>query len=175
VYDIYSDIYFFAPTNNICSHGLPISPFVNLKRTFQKWTFQKWNLKSHRLPTIFHLFSYIKREVRKRWKRERRELVEIKIKIRPSQLQTVITFDRKLRFRRFTRSQKANDEIYKVNRLRHYHHFLGKKNLVFKLKNPFEVFLRSFMFFFLEMVYLFILLYEKDVCIFSINIFSFDE
>jgi hypothetical protein len=127
VYDIYSDIYFFAPTNNICSHGLPISPFVNLNRTFQKWTFQKWNLKSHRLPTIFHLFSYIKREVRKRWKRERRELVEIKIKIRPSQLQTVITFDRKLRFRRFTRSRKANDEIYKVNRLRHYHHFLGKK------------------------------------------------
>jgi hypothetical protein len=29
-----SDINFFAPINNICSHGLPISLFVNFNPTF---------------------------------------------------------------------------------------------------------------------------------------------
>jgi hypothetical protein len=38
-----------------------------------------------------------------------------------------ITFERKLRLRRSTRPQKANDEIYKVNRLRYYRHFWGQE------------------------------------------------
>jgi hypothetical protein len=62
--------------------------------------------KFHGLPTPFHLFSYIKREMRekeeRRKKKERRETEEIKTEIRPSQLQTTITFDRKLRLRRLT-------------------------------------------------------------------------
>jgi hypothetical protein len=46
-------------------------------------------------------------------RRKKEEREEIKIKIRPSQLQTAITFDRKLRLKRVTRSRKAYDEIYK--------------------------------------------------------------
>jgi hypothetical protein len=45
------------------------------------------------------MFLYIKREMRERNKKERKkieEAEEIKTKIRPSQLQTAITFDRKL-------------------------------------------------------------------------------
>jgi hypothetical protein len=60
--DICSDIYFFAPTDFPSHRSLiPIqrSKNKNLKR------------KSHELPTHFHLFSYIKREMRE--KRERRE------------------------------------------------------------------------------------------------------
>jgi hypothetical protein len=86
--------------------------------------------KSHGLPTLFHLFSYINREMRdrERKKKERRDQIEqIKIEIRPSQVQTVITFDRKLRLRRVTRSRKAYDEIYKVNLHRCYRHFQDKK------------------------------------------------
>jgi hypothetical protein len=47
---------------------------------------------------LFHLFSSIKREMknRERKKKEIRETEEIKIKIRPSQLQTAIIFDKKL-------------------------------------------------------------------------------
>jgi hypothetical protein len=53
------------------------------------------------------------RETKKRKKKEeRRETKEIKTEIRPSQLQTVITFDRKLRLRRAMRSRKACDDIY---------------------------------------------------------------
>jgi hypothetical protein len=44
-----------------------------------------------------------------------------------SHLQTTITFDKKLRLRRFTRPQKANDEIYRVNYICLYHHFRGQK------------------------------------------------
>jgi hypothetical protein len=44
------------------------------------------------------LFSYIKRDIRekreRREKEERKEIEKIKIKIRPSQLQTAIIFDR---------------------------------------------------------------------------------
>jgi hypothetical protein len=70
------------------------------------------------------------RETEERKKREeRREPVEIKIEIRPSQLQMIITFDRKLQLRRSTRPRKDNDEIYMANRYSHYHHFLGQKIL----------------------------------------------
>jgi hypothetical protein len=88
--------------------------------------------KSHELLTPFHLFSYIKSEMRdkeekeERNKKQRRETEEIKIEIRPSQLQTAITFDRKLRLRRAMRSQKAYDEIYRVNTYCCFHHFRGQ-------------------------------------------------
>jgi hypothetical protein len=72
---------------------------------------------------------------------ERKEIEEIKIKIR---LQTAITFDRILQLRRSTQPQKANDEIYRVNRLCSYRQFRSKKNLIFKLKNPCEVFFSVF-------------------------------
>jgi hypothetical protein len=52
---------------------------------------------------------------RERKKKERTyQIEEIKIEIRPSQLQTAITFDRKLRLRRATRPQKVYGEIYGV-------------------------------------------------------------
>jgi hypothetical protein len=92
-------------------------------------------LKFHRLPTFFYLFSHIKWEIRDKERNKRLEtereirdqIEEIKIKIRPSQLQTAITFDRKLRLRHVMQPQKVHDEIYKVNTYRCYRHFQGKK------------------------------------------------
>jgi hypothetical protein len=52
---------------------------------------------------------------REREKKERRDTKEIKTEIRLSQLQTVITFDRKFRLRRTTRPWKSYDEIYRLN------------------------------------------------------------
>jgi hypothetical protein len=130
--------FFFASTNNICSHGLQ---YLFTVHSFQsndpKTKIQK--LKSHELPTIFHLFSYIKREMRERQreKEERRETEEIKIEIQPSQLQTTITFDRKLRLRHATRPHKSYDEIYRVNAYAVTTIF-RVKNLIFKIKNVFE-------------------------------------
>jgi hypothetical protein len=72
---------------------------------------------------------------------------KIKIEIRLSQVQTTITFDRKLRLRHSTRSRKANDEIYRINAIAIWL-FLGPKNLVFTLKNIFEVFFCGFLFFY---------------------------
>jgi hypothetical protein len=54
------------------------------------------------------------------------QIEEIKIKIRPSQLQTAITFDRKLQLRHAMRPRKVHDEIYKVNTYRCYRHFREK-------------------------------------------------
>jgi hypothetical protein len=63
-----SDIYFFAPINNICSHGLPISPFINPNLTFQRLKFKNWNIN----PFSF-VFIYKKIDDRERKKKERRE------------------------------------------------------------------------------------------------------
>jgi hypothetical protein len=62
------------------------------------------------------VFLYKKRyeRDRERKKKEKRDTKEIKTEIRPFQLQTTITFDRKLRLRRSMWPQKANDEIYRV-------------------------------------------------------------
>jgi hypothetical protein len=49
-------------------------------------------------------------EKEQRKKRDRRK---IKTEIRPSQLQTAITFDRKLRLKRAIRPQKTYDDIYR--------------------------------------------------------------
>jgi hypothetical protein len=69
-----------------------------------------------RITNLFlSIFIYKKRSERdRRVKEERREPVEIEIKIRPYQLQTTITFDRKLRFRHSVRLRKTNDEIYRL-------------------------------------------------------------
>jgi hypothetical protein len=64
-------------------------------------------LKSHELPTSFHLFLYIKKKDEREIERERREKEEIKTEIRPSQFQTAIIFDKKLRLRRATWLQKS--------------------------------------------------------------------
>jgi hypothetical protein len=48
-------------------------------------------------------------------KKERRETEKIKIKIRPSQIQTTITFDKKHRLRSAMRTQKTYDDIYGAN------------------------------------------------------------
>jgi hypothetical protein len=83
--------------------------------------------KSHGLPTPFlFIFIYKKRDERRREKEEKKRryhIKEIKTEIRPSQLQTTITFDRKLRLRRSMRPRKAYDEIYRVNRYCFYRHF----------------------------------------------------
>jgi hypothetical protein len=93
-------------TNNICSHRL--SDFVHLAIHLSPSNDPKIKikkkLKSHRLPTSCHLFLYIKREMRDRErKKERREIKEVKTEIQPSQFQTAITFERKLRLRHATR------------------------------------------------------------------------
>jgi hypothetical protein len=117
----------FAPTNCPSYRSL-----ILIQR------FKNKNLKT-KIPQIINhflsVFIYKKRDERERQreKEERKKREErpkkIKIEIRPSQLQTAITFDRKLRLRRSTRPRKDNDEIYKINSgLRHYHHFQGKKN-----------------------------------------------
>jgi hypothetical protein len=80
---------------DICSHGLFISPFVHHNPTIQN------------SPTSFHLFLYIKKKDEREIERERREKEKIKTEIRPSQFQTAITFDKKLRLRRATWLQKA--------------------------------------------------------------------
>jgi hypothetical protein len=68
------------------------------------------------------------RKKRSETERERRDQIEeIKIEIRPSQLQTAIPFDRKLRLRRATRPQKAHDEIHRVNHYHRYRHFQSKR------------------------------------------------
>jgi hypothetical protein len=86
-------------------------------------------MRSHRLSTHCHLFSYIKRDERQREKEERNKRENRKkIEIRLSLFQMAITFDRKLRLRRATQSHKAYDEIYRVNYLCCYRHFQGKKN-----------------------------------------------
>jgi hypothetical protein len=59
------------------------------------------------------MFSYVKREIRDRDKKEIRETEKIKIKIH--QLQTVVIFDRKFRLKHATRPQKSYDEIYMIN------------------------------------------------------------
>jgi hypothetical protein len=64
---------------------------------------------------------------------ERKEIEEIKIKIR---LQTAITFDRILQLRLSTQPQKANDEIYRVNRLCSYRQFRSKKKPHLQAKKP---------------------------------------
>jgi hypothetical protein len=56
-----------------------------------------------------------------------REKEEIKTEIRPSQLQTAIIFDRKLRLRGAMRLRKTYDEIYGVNAFSYFGHFLGQK------------------------------------------------
>jgi hypothetical protein len=86
------------------------------------------------------VFIYKKRD-------ERKEIEEIKIEIQSSQLQTTIIFHRKLRLRRSTRSQKANDEIYRVNCLCHYRHFRGKQTSSLSSKSHLKFFSRSFLFF----------------------------
>jgi hypothetical protein len=48
-------------------------------------------------------------------KKEIRETKEIKIEIRPSQLQTVITFDRKLQLKCVMRPQKSYNDVGTVN------------------------------------------------------------
>jgi hypothetical protein len=60
-------------------------------------------------------------------KRERKRETRNKIEIRPFQLQTIITFDRKFRLRYVMRSQKVYDEIYKINYLYYDNHFQDKK------------------------------------------------
>jgi hypothetical protein len=91
------------------------------------------NLKT-KISRIIHIFSsvfiYKKRDERvteRERRKKKRETIEIKTEIRPSQLQAVITFDRKLRLKRATWSWKIYDEIYMVNCLRHYRHFQGQK------------------------------------------------
>jgi hypothetical protein len=68
-----SDICFFTPTNNICSHDCPSHRSLI---PIQRFKNKKLKLKSNGLPTTFHLFSYIKREMREkkeiRQKRDRR-------------------------------------------------------------------------------------------------------
>jgi hypothetical protein len=63
------------------------------------------------------------RDKERKKKRDRRNKTEI----RPFQLQTVITFDRKLRLRRATRLRKVYDEIYEINTFSHYGHFSDQK------------------------------------------------
>jgi hypothetical protein len=73
----------FAPTNNIYFHGLTISSFVHPNPIIHKF-------KSYGLPTPYHLFSYIKRKMRdkerKEKERRRETTTEIKTEISPSQL-----------------------------------------------------------------------------------------
>jgi hypothetical protein len=72
----------FAPTNNICSHGLSISLFVHPNPTNQKSKFK--NLNSTDYKSIVICFIYKKRDKRQREKekkKERRETKKIKIKI----------------------------------------------------------------------------------------------
>jgi hypothetical protein len=65
--------------------------------------------------------KFIKREMQERDERKKKE--EIKKDIRPSQLQMIIIFDRKLRLRYYMQPPKAYDEIYKDNRLYCYGDF----------------------------------------------------
>jgi hypothetical protein len=95
--------------------------------------FKNKNLKT-KISRIINSFSFIfiykkrdERDRERKKKEERREIEEIKIEIRPSQLQTVIIFYRKFQLRRSMRPRKPNDEIYRVNRLCHYLHFGAKK------------------------------------------------
>jgi hypothetical protein len=86
---------------------------------------------------------------RKRERKKKREKNEkIKTEIRPSQVQMTITFDSKLRLRRSTRPQKANDEIYRVmaktSIAKPLRPFFWSKNLILTLKNAFEVFFLLF-------------------------------
>jgi hypothetical protein len=128
--------------------------------------FKNKNLKTI-IPRITNTFSSIF-IYKKRDERERREkrVKKNKYEIQPSQFQTAITFDRKLRLRHFTWLRKTNDEIYKVYILCHYCHFWCQKILSSNSKTHLKFF--SFFFcFFLEIVYIFILLYEQDLCIFE--------
>jgi hypothetical protein len=72
------------------------------------------NLKT-KISWITNSFSSVFIYKKRYEKEERKEIEKIKIEIRSYQLQTTITFDRKLRLRRSTRPQQANDEIYMVN------------------------------------------------------------
>jgi hypothetical protein len=92
-----------------------------------------------------------KKRKKERNKQERREIEEIKNEIRPSQFQTTITFDRKLLLRRATWPQKTCNEIYMVNAITITAIFEAK-NIVLRLKNTFEIYLKflvqfSFVFF----------------------------
>jgi hypothetical protein len=61
---------------------------------------------------------------RERKKKEKRDQIEeIKTEIRPPQLRTAITFDRKFRLRGAMRLRKAYDEIYRVNNYCFLRHF----------------------------------------------------
>jgi hypothetical protein len=110
----------FAPTD--CPSHRSLIPIQRSKNKNLK-------TKISRITNLFSsVFIYKKRDEReRREKEERKETQEIKTEIQPSQLQMDITFDRKLRFWRSMWQRKVNDEIYIVNCLRHYRHFLGQK------------------------------------------------
>jgi hypothetical protein len=95
-------------------------------------------LKSHGLPTPFHLFSYIKGEMRD-IERKKSQIEEIKIEIQPSQLQMAIIFYWNFQLRRATRLQKAFSR---------YGHFRGQKTLSSPSKTHLKFFFVLFCFFF---------------------------
>jgi hypothetical protein len=101
--------------NDICSHEFFISPFVHSNPTIQN---QNSKIKvSQIINSLSYVLIYKKRDERQREKEEKKrgETEEIKIKIRSSQFQMTIFFNRKLRLRRVAWLQKIYDEIYMIN------------------------------------------------------------
>jgi hypothetical protein len=59
-------------TNNICSHGLPILPFVHPNPTIQKSKFKNGNSTDHQ--PLSSIFIYKKRDERETEKRKKKEI-----------------------------------------------------------------------------------------------------